>query len=301
MALVRLLRRERPDIVHGHMPISGFLARWAAYAAGVPRIAYTCHGFLFNQPAPWPRRLASFLMEWTAGRITHVFMTVSTEEAADARRLGIARHPIPVGNGRDPALFHPDPAARARIRTELGVPADRVVIAAIARLVRHKGYAELLAAMEQVPGAELWVVGERLPTDRGRDLAPAFARAEATGRVRRLGYRTDIPALLAAADIFVLPSHFEGLPMSIIEAMLTGLPIVSTTIRGPREQVVDGVTGLLVPPFTVAPLAAALNRLVGDGGLRERMGEAGLERARSLYDESRVIDRTLELLNLKRS
>ena len=79
----------------------------------------------------------------------------------------------------------------------------------------------------------------------------------ATGRVRRLGYRTDIPALLAAADIFALPSHFEGLPMSVIEAMLTGLPVVSTTIRGPREQVVDGQTGLLVPPATVAPLAAA--------------------------------------------
>ena len=174
-----------------------------------------------------------------------------------------------------------------------------MVIAAIARLVRHKGYAELLAAMEQVPGAELWVVGERLPTDRGRDLTPAFARAEATGRVRRLGYRTDIPALLAAADIFVLPSHFEGLPMSIIEAMLTGLPVVSTTIRGPREQVVDDVTGLLVPPFTVTPLADALNRLVGDGGLRGRMGQAGLERARLLYDESHVIDRTLELLGLE--
>ena len=301
VALVRLLRRERPDIVHGHMPISGFLARCAATAAGVPRVAYTCHGFLFHQPAPWPRRLASFLMEWVAGRLTHVFMTVSTEEAADARRLGIARHATAIGNGRDPALFHPDPGARARIRAELGVPADRVVIAAISRLVRHKGYAELLAAMEQVHGAELWVVGERLPTDRGDDLGPAFARAEATGRVRRLGYRTDVPALMAAADIFVLPSHFEGLPMSIIEAMLTGLPVVSTTIRGPREQVVDGVTGVLVPPFTVGTLADALERLVGDAGLRERMGKAGLERARLVYDEAAVVGRTLELLGLDRA
>ena len=297
-ALVRLLRRERPDIVHGHMPISGFLARAAAYVAGVPRVAYTCHGFLFNQPAPWPRRAASFLMEWVAGRITHVFMTVSTEEAADARRLRISAHATAIGNGRDPAIFHPDPAARARIRTELGVPADAVVIAAVSRLVRHKGYAELLAAMDQVHGAELWVVGERLATDHGRDLGPAFARAEAAGRVRRLGYRTDIPALLAAADIFTLPSHFEGLPMSIIEAMLTRLPVVSTAIRGPREQVVDGVTGVLVPPFTVAPLAAALNRLVADPALRQGMGQAGLDRGRALYDESVVIARTLDLLGL---
>jgi glycosyltransferase involved in cell wall biosynthesis len=297
-ALVALLRRERPDIVHGHMPISGFLARIAAWAAGVPRVAYTCHGFLFNQPAPLPRRAASFVMEWIAGRVTHMFLTVSNEEAADARRLFIARHAIFVGNGRDPAVFHPDPAARQRVRGELGVATDRVVIVSVSRLVRHKGTPELLAAMEQVPGAELWVVGERLASDRGDDLGPALDHAVATGRVRRLGYRTDIPALLAAADIFTLPSHFEGLPMSVIEAMLTGLPVVSTTIRGPREQVVDGQTGLLVPPATVAPLAAALNRLAGDPAARAAMGEAGRERAMALYDEASVVNRTLDLLGL---
>ena len=169
-------------------------------------------------------------MEWIAGRLTDVFLTVSDAEAADARRLGIARNAVSVGNGRDPAAFHPDPATRARIRAALGVAADQVVIIAVSRLVRHKGYPELLAAMEQVAGAELWVVGERLATDRGDDMGALFA---ACPRMRRLGYRTDIPALLAAADIFVLPSHFEGLPMSVIEAMLTGLPVVSTTIRGP--------------------------------------------------------------------
>ena len=96
-ALIAILRQEKPDLVHGHMPISGFLARMAARVAGVPRVAYTCHGFLFNQPAPWPRRLASFLMEWSAGRVTDVFLTVSEEEAADARRLGISRRAIAVG------------------------------------------------------------------------------------------------------------------------------------------------------------------------------------------------------------
>lgn len=295
-ALVALLRRERPDLVHGHMPISGFLARLAARVAGVPRVAYTCHGFLFNQPGPWPRRAVSLVMEWLGGRMTDVFLTVSDEEAADARRLFIARGAISVRNGRDPAVFHPDPAARARIRDELGVAADRIVIVAVSRLVRHKGYPELLAAMRDVPGAELWVVGERLATDRGEDLSPLFA--EAAGRVRRLGYRSDVAAVLAAADIFVLPSHFEGLPMSIIEAMLAGLPVVATSIRGPREQVMDGVTGLLVPPGTIAPLAGALNRLVADPALRAEMGAAGRARALERYDEARVVTRTLDLLGL---
>jgi hypothetical protein len=82
-ALLALFRAEKPDLVHAHMPISGFLARLAARAAGVPVVAYTCHGFLFNQPAPWPRRAASLIMEFLAGRVTDVFTAVSTEEAAD--------------------------------------------------------------------------------------------------------------------------------------------------------------------------------------------------------------------------
>lgn len=295
-----LFAAERPDIVHAHMPISGLIGRAAARAAGVPRIAYTCHGFLFNQPGPLPRRAASLALEWLGGRVTDTFLTVSAEEAADARRLWIARGAVAVLNGRDPARFHPDPAARARLRGAMGVPEGRVVIAVVSRLVRHKGHAELAAALAALPDAdaELWVVGERLPTDRGEDVAAALRSAGLGPRLRMLGYREDIPAILAAADIFALPSHFEGLPMSVIEAMLTGLPVVATYIRGPREQVVEGETGYLVPPRTVEPLAAALGRLIADPSLRVRMGAAGRARALERFDEARVIARTLDLLGL---
>ena len=177
----------------------------------------------------------------------------------------------------------------------MGVPPDRVVVTAISRLVRHKGYPELLAAMAGVD-AELWVVGERLASDHGEDMEPYFAGSGLGDRLRRLGYRDDIPAILAASDIFTLPSHFEGLPMSIIEAMLTGLPVVATDIRGAREQVQDGVTGFLVPAAAVAPLAAALQRLAADAGLRLRLGEAGRQRALREFDEAVVVARTLDLL-----
>jgi len=297
-AMLALIRRERPDMVHAHMPISGFIARLAARLAGVRHVAYTCHGFLFNQPGPWPRRALGLAVEWVGGKLTGTYLTVSAEEAADARRLWIARHAVPVGNGRDPARFHPDPAARARIRAELGCGADTPVVVIVSRLVRHKGCPELLAAMREVPGAELWVVGERLVSDHGPDMEAAFASAGLGARLRRLGYRADVPAVLAAADVFALPSHFEGLPMSVIEAMLTGLPVVATEIRGPREQVVDGETGILVPPFAVAPLAEALRRLVEDAGLRARMGAAGRARALELFNEERVVARTLDLLGL---
>jgi glycosyltransferase involved in cell wall biosynthesis len=118
-------------------------------------------------------------------------------------------------------------------------------------------------------------------------------------RLRMLGYRQDVGAVLAAADIFVLPSYFEGLPMSVIEAMLTGLPVVASDIAGPREQVVPEVTGLLVPPRQVAPLAEALSRLAADPSLRASMGEAGRARALALFDEKRVVDRTLDLLGVE--
>jgi glycosyltransferase involved in cell wall biosynthesis len=149
-----------------------------------------------------------------------------------------------------------------------------------------------------VPGAELWVIGNRLPTDRGEDVTATLSGAGLGECLRLLGYREDVAAVLAAADIFALPSHFEGLPMSVIEAMLTGLPVIATDIRGPREQVVDGATGLLVPPMRVPPLARALGRLVGDPALRARMGQAGRERALDLYDETKVVGRTLDLLGL---
>src|SRR6185312_5153733 len=113
-------------------------------------------------------------------------------------------------------------------------------------------------------------------------LDPHFAaagRPDALGeRLRRFGYREDIQAVLAAADIFALPSRFEGLPMSVIEAMLTGLPVVATNVRGPAEQVLADVTGLLVPPGDAPALASALQRLAADPALRARMGAAGRER-----------------------
>ena len=303
VALVKLFRAEKPDLVHAHMPITGFLGRIAARVAGVPVIAYTCHGFLFNQDGGLARRTAGFVMEWIAGRVTDFFFTVSAAEAGDARKLHIFANPVAIGNGRDPTVFRPDPVARARIRAELGAPSDpavpnRVVIVAVARLIRDKGFSELAEAMRQVPDAELWVVGERLASDRGDDMAVLLRGAGLGDRLRLLGYRHDVAAILAAADIFVLPSYFEALPMSVIEAMLSGLPVVASDIAGPRQQVVPETTGLLVKVRDVNALAAGLLRLTADAALRQRMGSAGRERAEKEFNEARVAAFTLDLLGL---
>ena len=150
--------------------------------------------------------------------------------------------------------------------------------------------------MRDVP-AELWVVGERLESDHGEDMEPYFANSGLGERLRRFGYRRDVPAILAASDIFVLPSHFEGLPMSVIEAMLCGLPVVATDIRGPREQIVGGETGFLVPPGSVAALAEALKKLADNAPLRSRLGQASLSRAIENFREDSVAARTIAFLN----
>ena len=121
------------------------------------------------------------------------------------------------------------------------------------------------------------------------------------GRIRFLGYRADMPELMRAADIFTLPSHREGMPRSVIEAMLTGLPVVATDIRGTREEVVDGETGLLVPVRDSASLAAALSELVRDRERRASMGQNGRARARELFDERLVLERQIAHLGLNRA
>jgi glycosyltransferase involved in cell wall biosynthesis len=243
-------------------------------------------------------------LEWLAGRVTDVLFTQAEEDAATARRVELIRGAViqPIGNGVDARRFGPaDADARRRLRAELDTPDDRVVIVTIGRLVAEKGYLELLRAMKDID-AELWIVGERLASDHASSIDAAIAEVERDPalkkRVRFLGYRRDVPALLGAADIFTLPSHREGMPRSIIEAMMTGLPVVATDIRGSREEVVPEETGLLVPVDDAAALARALNRLVADPALRARWGAAGRTRALALYDESKVVARQLALLGL---
>jgi len=307
--LKALFRRERFDIVHVHTPVAALVGRWAAWRAGVPKIVYTAHGFYFHERMAWPKRAAFVALEWLGGRLTDVLFTQAEEDAATARRLGLIRGRIiqAIGNGVDPKRFLPaaEPAARERLRQSLGVGegrgAGRVVILMVGRLVAEKGYVELIEAMKSVD-ADLWVAGDRLPSDHADPVEPAIRAAERDPvlqlRVRFLGYRADVPDLLRAADIYTLPSHREGMPRSVIEAMMSGLPVVGTDIRGTREEVVEGETGTLVPANDAAALASALNRLVNDSGLRAAWGAAGRARALALYREDLVIARQIAALGL---
>ena len=304
-SLRALLRREAFDIVHVHTPVAALIGRLAARHERVPRVVYTAHGFYFHDRMPAWKRAAYVALEWFGGRCTDVLFTQAEEDAATARRLRLCRTGVieAIGNGVDISLFRPstNPAERIQVRARHDTPANAVVVVMIGRLVAEKGYRELLDAMCHVD-AHLWVIGDRLTTEHAQNIDDAIDRArddpDLGSRLHMLGYRTDIEMLLRAADIFTLPSHREGMPRSIIEAMMTALPVVATNVRGSREEVAHEETGFLVPIDDTKALAAALGILARDPALRKNFGTAGLHRARELYDENIVIDRQLRLLGL---
>lgn len=310
VALVRLFRIERYDVLHAHTPVAALLGRIAARLADVPLIIYTAHGFYFHDEMPFWKRRLYIALEWLGGRLTDFLFTQSVEDAASAVRHGImpSERTLAIGNGVSVARFDPTMHDPQAARTLLGIPAHVPVIGIVGRLVREKGYVEFLRAAEAVgtrfPDAHFLVVGERLASDHDAhiDVDLTWAKQSLGNRLILTGMREDVPSMLAAMDVFCLPSYREGMPRTIIEAMMMGKPVVATNIRGAREEVVEGQTGLLVPTRDSNALAQSFGRLIENPALRARMGNAGRERALALYDEKHVVEiqvnKVLELVRL---
>ena len=161
-----------------------------------------------------------------------------------------------------------------------------------ARLHSQKGHIFLLEAAVHVPDALFVFAGDGEERSRLEDRARQLHIAD---RVRFLGSRQDVPALLACCDVFVLPSLYEGLPLSVLEAMAAGRPVVATSISGTDEAVVDGVTGLLVPPSDAGALAAALNRVLSDRDLAARLANAGRTAVNEKFSSEIMVRNTAQL------
>lgn len=302
--LARLFRSLRPDIVHTHNPKPGLYGRLAAKAARVPVIVNTVHGLYAQPDDALVKRLVVYGLERLAASCSDAELVQNEEDLATlARVLRIPRRKLTLlGNGVDLGRFTAagadggDDPVRTRVRAELGLAPDAVVVGAVGRLVLEKGYVELFDAWEQVrrhrPDALLVVVG---PDDDAKaDALPAAVteRARRNG-VRFLGMRDDVEDLYRAFDVYVLAPLREGFPRSAMEAAASGLPIVATDIRGCRQVVDHGVTGLLVPVRDAAALADALGRLIAEPELRDGMARAAVQRAASHFDQEQVIATTL--------
>ena len=301
--LVRLFRRERPDIVHTHNPKSGVLGRVAARIARVPAVVNTVHGLYANPALPPIRRGLISTAERMAFRFSdhELFQSREDYDWALERRLVPAERATWLGNGVDLARFDPaavDTAAVAALRKEWGAGEDAVVVGTVGRLVAEKGYVELFEAARAVrsrlPQALFVAVGPQEPSKADRLDAAVVRRAREDGVVFH-GEGRDMPSIYAAFDLFVLASHREGVPRSVIEAQAMEVAAVATDIRGCREVVDPGETGLLVPARDPIALGDAVGRLVGAQHERERMGRAGRRRMLERFDEEVVVDRTLEV------
>ncbi len=275
--LIRVLRSGRVQVVHGHLFGSNVWASVIGTLTRTPAIVAHEHMWAYSDGGARP-----FIDRNLIGRLADAFIAVSGE----GRRQMLELERIP----EDKVVLMPngvperEPGDGARIRAESGIGADAMVIGSVGHLRAEKAYEVLIEAVsllgERHPGVQALIAGEG--PERGM-LEEQRRRLGLDGSVHLLGARDDVPDVLAALDVAVCCSDFEGGPLSVMEYMAAGLPVVASDVGGLPELVRAGETGLLVPPRDPRALADALAGLLDDRAERRRLGDAGRELQRSVY------------------
>ncbi len=296
--LCQLLSRSGANVVHAHSTKAGLLARPAARLAGVPVVVYSPHAFAFAGAANPVARAWIIRVERALARWTDAVVCVSEGERQLALRARIAPREklVVIHNGIEPSVFQR--VSRAEARTNLEIEPGTPVIGFIGRLECQKGVSYLLQATARLVSLRAsllcLIVGD------GALRLSLMREAEQLGigqHVRFLGYRPDVPNILPALDVFVLPSLYEGLPYTVLEAMAAGIPVVATDVVGVGDVVRDGTTGLLVPPGDVPALSGAVQRILDDPSLGRRLALAGQTEVGSRFTLRETVSR-LESLYL---
>lgn len=280
-ALRTALRRHAPDLVAAHTAKSGALGRMAARSLGIP-VVYTPHCWAFDDGVPALRATAYRLAERRLSRGRGLIVDVSHHD----RRVALARG---VGHPAQHVTIHNGvPDVRPELLAAPGREPPRLLM--VARFEPQKDHRTLLAALEGL--AHLPWTLDLVGDGRGRAGVAATVRAAGfADRVAFLGAQRDVAPWYARAQVFVLASHWESLPLTVLEAMRSGLPVVASDVGGIPEAVDDGVSGLLVPRGDAGALREALAELLADPELRVRMGEEGRERFRRVFSHERMLDR----------
>lgn len=280
-----LMRTEAIDLVHAHGTRASSNTLWAARRLKIP-LVYTVHGWSFhNDQHPLVRKLRILGERWITAR-----SSVNIAVSASNRQSGLVEIPglkaVVVSNGIDHQKFSPAKTFK-NIRQELGISEDIILVLFIARFTAHKQPLTLIRAFSevavQVPGLRLLMVGD------GDEKAAGVALVKELGledKVVFQVFRQDVPDVLAAADIFVLPSLWEGLPIGLLEAMAMGKAVIATRVDGTKEVVDDGSNGVMVEPGDVQGLAAAILRLSKDGTLRDQLSRNAMRTVREQYNAS---------------
>lgn len=275
-ALRDFFRIECPHIVHTHSSKTGILGRFAARAARVPTIVHTVHGYAFPGESRWAIKALYKLLEQRAGRVTGKILVLNDNDASIAHeQLGVSKHRIElIPNGVDVEIYSP---ATFENRQDLRRAAfyidnpDHVIVGMVGRLWLQKNPQCFVRAAIRVAAqrlnADFFMIGDGEFRPELEGMIQASGHAD---RIHILGWRSDVPQLLKALDLMVLPSRWEGMPLAILEAMSTAMPVVASDIPGNRHLVHDGQDGRLFPPDNDSALASVLIDLIDDPIKRER-------------------------------
>jgi glycosyltransferase involved in cell wall biosynthesis len=304
VAAVQQLRRLMvgADLVHLHGARAALFGRLAAATLGGqrPRVVYTIHGFAAPHYAP-PRRQLLLGVEQTLAPLVDRFIAVSHHEKGALVAAGVTQpdRVCVVWNGIDIARFQAEATDVATVRAALGVPLEATLLTSVCRLFKPRDFDTLLRAVRQVVDGKLH---ERAPDVHLLIVGDGPLRAEIEAQVATLGltqhvtlagWRRDLPAIYAASDIFVLTTWgWEGLPLTVLEAMAAGKAVVASRAGGIPEEVVEGETGLLVEQQNVAALAAGLAKLVVSPETRARAGQAGQARVAAHFSLPVMVENT---------
>lgn len=295
-----LCRTHAFDVIHTHSSKTGVLGRLAGRLAGVPLVMHTVHGYAFPAARHRAERLFYLALEWLGARLCDMMIVLKEDDRVLARkRLAMPEKRLfLLPNGVDTERFRPRPAQeRQRLReTHLGIGADTIAVGMVGRLWRQKNPDCFVTAAAQVvrdTGADVrfFLIGDG---ELREPLEQRIAELGLGDRVHILGWREDVPEVLPALDVFVLPSRWEGLSLAILEALACGLPVVVSDIPGNRDLVEIDRDGLVFPDDDATALAGALIRLVDDAELRVRFGEAGREKILRDYQLDQRIGRIQE-------
>ncbi len=295
-----LIGKWKPDVVHTHSSKAGILGRMAAWKANVPCVMHTIHGPPFHAFEKAWRNAIYVQSERFAAKRCHVIGAVA-EAMRDqflAKRIGRPEQYVIVYSGMEVEPFLHAASQREAVRSELGFAPDDFVIGTVARLAENKGHDDLLEAM-----------GDRAKADRRIKLlwvGDGWWRERLMRRADDLGLRDriittglvpseQVPRHLAAMDLLVHPSYREGLPRTVTQALLAGVPVVANDVDGTREVCIDRRTGLLVHPKDVQGLRQAIIWMMEHPRERESMAAAGREMCRTRFAAQAMVDHLLKI------
>lgn len=287
--LKKIIDSNEYDIIHCHTPIGGVLARLAANKKrkNGTRVIYTAHGFHFFEGAPVINWLFYYPIEKWLSRYTDVLITINEEDFRRAKKFNAKYVRYVPGVGVDVNKFNKVSIEKTRKRLSIGVATNNFMIVSVGELNKNKNHEVIIKAISRLENIEYVLCGKGPMESYLKQLSKDFGINE---RIHFLGYRNDMTEIYKTADLFVFPSFREGLSLSLIEAMASGLPVVCSDIRGNIDLIEEGKNGYLVKADDIEGFRNAINKVINSKKNSKEFGNANAEKVKKYALENVLED-----------